>query len=160
MSSDARIQLRIMRLPHGVDLPLPEYHSAQAAGLDLLAAVPDNAPVEIAPGKRAAIPTGIALALPGGHEGQVRPRSGLALQHGVTVLNTPGTIDADYRGEVRVILVNLGSEPFLVRRGMRVAQLVIAAFTRMTVVEATTLDPTARDTGGFGSTGTDQKIKK
>jgi len=155
MSGDVRIQLRIMRLPHGVDLPLPEYHSAQAAGLDLLAAVPDDAPVEIAPGKRAAIPTGIALALPAGHEGQVRPRSGLALQHGVTVLNAPGTIDADYRGEVQVILVNLGSEPFQVRRGMRVAQLVIAAFTPMVVVEATNLDPTARATGGFGSTGND-----
>ncbi|MBV1698001.1 MAG: dUTP diphosphatase [Hyphomicrobiales bacterium] len=155
MSGDTRVQLRIMRLPHGADLPLPDYHSAQAAGLDLLASVPDGAPVEIAPGKRAAIPTGIALALPAGYEGQVRPRSGMALQHGVTVLNAPGTVDADYRGEVQVILVNLGSEPFLVRRGMRVAQLVIAALTRASVVEATHLDSTARATGGFGSTGTD-----
>jgi dUTP pyrophosphatase len=153
MSAGARVELRIMRLPHGADLPLPEYHSAQAAGLDLLAAVPDNAPVEIAPGGRAAIPTGIAVALPQGHEGQVRPRSGLALQHGVTVLNAPGTVDADYRGEVQVILVNLGSEPFLVRRGARIAQLVIAAFAQVAVVEAASLDPTARATGGFGSTG-------
>ncbi len=158
MSTVARIELRIMRLPHGADLPMPEYHSAQAAGLDLVAAVPDNASVEIAPGRRASIPTGIAVALPQGHEGQVRPRSGLALQHGVTVLNAPGTIDADYRGEVQVILVNLGSEPFLVRRGMRIAQLVIAAFAQVAVVEAASLDPTGRATGGFGSTGTRTKI--
>ncbi len=153
MSSDAGVQLRIMRLSHGTDLPLPNYHSAQAAGLDLLAAVPDDAPVTIAPGTRAAIPTGIAVALPRGYEGQVRPRSGLALRHGVTVLNTPGTVDADYRGEVQVILVNLGSEPFVVRRGMRIAQFVIAAFEQMVVIEAASLDPTARATGGFGSTG-------
>jgi dUTP pyrophosphatase len=158
MSAGARVELRIMRLPHGADLPLPEYHSAQAAGLDLVAAVPDDAPVEIAPGGRAAIPTGIAVALPQGHEGQVRPRSGLALQHGVTVLNAPGTVDADYRGEVQVILVNLDSEPFLVRRGMRIAQLVIAAFAQVTAVEAASLDPTERATGGFGSTGTKTKI--
>jgi dUTP pyrophosphatase len=158
MSAGANAELRIMRLPHGADLPLPEYHSAQAAGLDLLAAVPDNAPIEIAPGARAAVPTGIAVALPQGHEGQVRPRSGLALQHGVTVLNAPGTVDADYRGEVQIILVNVGSEPFLVRRGMRIAQLVIAAFAQVRIVEAASLDPTARATGGFGSTGTRTKI--
>ena len=158
MSNGARLAMRIMRLPHGADLPLPEYHSAQAAGLDLLAAVPDDAPVEIVPGGRAAIPTGIAVALPEGHEGQVRPRSGLALRHGVTVLNTPGTVDADYRGEVQVILVNLGPEAFLVRRGMRIAQLVIAACVQADLVEAASLDPTARATSGFGSTGTAANI--
>ncbi len=147
-----------MRLPHGADLPLPEYHSTQAAGLDLLAAVPDDAPVEIAPGGRAAIPTGIVVAVPEGHEGQVRPRSGLALRHGVTVLNAPGTIDADYRGEVQAILINLGPDPFLVKRGMRIAQLVIAACVQVALVETESLHPTARATGGFGSTGTAAKI--
>ena len=112
------------------DLPLPQYQSALAAGLDLLAAVPVGAPVEIAPGARALIPTGVAIALPPGHEGQVRPRSGLAVRHSVTVLNTPGTVDADYRGELQVILVNLGSEPFIVQRGMRIAQMMIAPVQR------------------------------
>ncbi len=116
-----------MRLPHAADLPLPAYQSALAAGLDLLAAVPADAPVEIAPGGRAMIPTGLAIALPGGSEGQIRPRSGLAIRHGITVLNAPGTIDADYRGEIQVILINLGAEPFVVSRGMRIAQLIIAA---------------------------------
>jgi dUTP pyrophosphatase len=116
------VRAKVMLLPHGADLPLPAYQSAEAAGLDLMAAVPANAPVTIAPGARAQIPTGIAIALPRGTEGQVRPRSGLAARHGVTVLNTPGTIDADYRGEIQVILVNFGEEPFLVTRGLRVAQ--------------------------------------
>ena len=137
MSGDERVEVRIMRLPHGADLPLPEYQSALAAGLDLIAAVPADAPVEIAPGARAMIPTGIAIALPPDHEGQVRPRSGLARRHGVTVLNSPGTIDADYRGEMQVILVNLGSEPFIVRRGMRIAQLVIARYATRKLVEMT-----------------------
>jgi dUTP pyrophosphatase len=147
------IELRILRLPHGADLPLPAYHSEHAAGLDLLAAVAAEAPVAIAPGGRALIPTGIALALPPGSEGQVRPRSGLAAKHGVTVLNSPGTIDADYRGEVQVILVNLGGETFTVTRGMRIAQLVVAPVARALVREATELDATTRGQNGFGSTG-------
>jgi len=145
--------LPVMRLPHGADLPLPQYHSALAAGLDLLAAVPDDAPVTITPGGRAMIPTGIAIALPRGSEGQVRPRSGLASRHGVTVLNSPGTVDADYRGEIAVILVNLGAEPFVVERGMRIAQLIVARVQHARVVESADLDATGRGTGGFGSTG-------
>ena len=117
------VELRIVRLPHAADLPLPAHHSAHAAGLDLLAAVPPDAPIELAPGGRALVPTGIAVALPPGNEGQIRPRSGLAIRHGVTVLNSPGTIDADYRGELQVILVNLGTESFVIRRGMRIAQM-------------------------------------
>ena len=144
----------MVRLPHGADLPLPAYQSALAAGLDLLAAVPADAPVSIAPGERAAIPTGIAIALPPGSEGQVRPRSGLALRHGVTVLNAPGTVDADYRGEVQVILVNFGSDSFTVERGARIAQLVIAATMQAVICEVASLDETTRGVGGFGSTGT------
>ena len=147
------IDVRFMRLPHGADLPLPQYQTAQAAGLDLLAALPADAPVELLPGARALIPTGVAIALPEGSEGQVRPRSGLAIHHGVTVLNAPGTIDADYRGELQVILVNLGAEPFTVRRGMRIAQLVIAPIQHANLVECAVLDDTARAAGGFGSTG-------
>lgn len=146
-------EIRVMRLPHAADLPLPERHSALAAGLDLTAAVAADAPVVIASGGRAAIPTGLVLALPAGHEGQVRPRSGLAIRHGVTVLNAPGTIDADYRGEVQVLLVNLGAEPFTVTRGMRIAQLVVAPVTAARLVETQNLDETTRGTGGFGSTG-------
>ncbi len=147
------IEIRVARLPHGADLPLPAYQSKLASGCDLLAAIPQEEPIVIAPGARAAIPTGIALALPPGTEGQVRPRSGLAARSGVTVLNAPGTIDADYRGEVRVLLVNLGGAPFTVRRGMRIAQLVIAPNLRARMIETTRLDDTVRDTGGFGSTG-------
>jgi dUTP pyrophosphatase len=149
-----KIQLRIVRLPHGRDLPLPAYQSELAAGIDLVAAVPANAPVTIAAGQRAAIPTGIAVALPAGVEGQIRPRSGLALRHGLTVLNSPGTVDADYRGEVHVILVNLGTEPFTVERGTRIAQLVFAATLQATICEVANLDETSRGVGGFGSTGT------
>jgi dUTP pyrophosphatase len=145
--------VRITRLPHGRDLPLPSYQSALAAGLDLVAAVPDNIPCTIAPAARALIPTGIAVALPAGFEAQVRPRSGLAVRHGLTVLNAPGTVDADYRGEVQVALVNLGTEPVMVTRGMRIAQLVVAPVTRVDLQEVATLDETARGTGGFGSTG-------
>jgi dUTP pyrophosphatase len=145
--------VRIARLPHGADLPLPSYQSAFAAGLDLYAAVPADAPVVIAPGSYAKIPTGITLALPPGTEGQVRPRSGLAAQHGVTLLNTPGTIDADYRGEVSVLLINHGGAPFEVTRGMRIAQLVVADIVRVNVREAEELDNTERGAGGFGSTG-------
>ena len=147
------MQVQVMRLPHGADLPLPAYQSAHAAGMDLLAAVPSDAPVTLAPGARALIPTGIALALPHGVEGQVRPRSGLAARHGVTVLNTPGTIDADFRGEVQVILINHGAEPFVVTRGTRIAQLVLAAVVQAELQEASTLDTTSRGAGGFGSTG-------
>jgi dUTP pyrophosphatase len=150
------IEVRLMRLPHGADLPLPVYQSELAAGLDLLAAVPADAPVILAPGQRAAIPTGVALALPHGTEAQVRPRSGLALRHGVTVLNAPGTVDADYRGEIQAILVNLGQAPFVVERGMRIAQLVIAAVTRALIREVPGLDETTRGVAGFGSTGTRQ----
>jgi len=135
-------------------LPLPDYQSALAAGLDLLAAVPADAPIELAPGERALVPTGIAIALPPGFEGQVRPRSGLAARHGITVLNTPGTVDADYRGELQVILVNFGAEPFVISRGMRIAQLIAAPVQRIKLVEVDALESTARAQGGFGSTGT------
>lgn len=147
------IEVQVMRLPHGVDLPLPAYQSENAAGLDLVAAVPADAPIIIVPGARAAIPTGLALALPSGTEGQVRPRSGLAIQHGITVLNSPGTIDSDYRGEIHVLLVNLGNESFAVARGLRVAQLVIAPIAHAQLLEAKTLDKTGRGMGGLGSTG-------
>jgi dUTP pyrophosphatase len=146
------IDVSVIRLPHGADLPLPDYQSAQAAGLDLLAAV--TADVVVPPGKRAVIPTVIAIALPAGSEAQVRPRSGVAARHGVTVLNTPGTIDADYRGEIQVILINLGEEPYVVRRGARIAQLVIAPVLRAAISESKTLSGTDRGSGGFGSTGT------
>jgi dUTP pyrophosphatase len=149
----SEIAVRITRLPHGTDLPLPAYQSAHAAGLDLAAAVPADAPVTIAPGARALIPTGLAIALPPGHEAQVRPRSGLAARHGLTVLNAPGTIDADYRGELQVLLVNLGAESVAVARGMRIAQLVIAPVSRAHLDEVATLDETPRGMGGFGSTG-------
>lgn len=145
--------VRVMRLPHGADLPLPAYQSTAAAGLDLLAAVPGDAPLTISPGRHAAVPTGLAIALPEGTEAQVRPRSGLARNHGVTVLNAPGTIDADYRGEIQVLLINHGDVPFVITRGMRIAQLVIADVARVTLVEEATLDATSRGTGGFGSTG-------
>lgn len=152
------IEVRIVRLPHGADLPLPAYQSALAAGLDLLAAVPADAAVEIEPGHRALIPTGVAIALPPSHEAQVRPRSGLALRHGVTVLNSPGTIDADYRGEIQIILVNLGAEPFVINRGLRIAQLVIAPISHVKLVESASLDSTERSVAGFGSTGTTANI--
>jgi len=152
--SERRVEVGIKRLSHGADLPLPDYQSALAAGLDLLAAVPADAPIELAPGARALVPTGIAIALPPGFEGQVRPRSGLAARHGITVLNTPGTVDADYRGELQVILVNFGAEPFVISRGMRIAQLIAAPVQRIKLVEVDALESTARAQGGFGSTGT------
>ena len=147
------IDVRIQRLPHGKDLPLPSYQSAHAAGLDLLAALQDDAPLTIAPGARALVPTGVAIALPINFEAQVRPRSGLAMRHGLTVLNTPGTIDADYRGEIQVLLVNLGSESVKITRGMRIAQLIIAQVARAALSESAELDETGRGLGGFGSTG-------
>jgi dUTP pyrophosphatase len=149
----SKIDVQVMRLAHGKDLPLPSYQSAHAAGLDLLAAVPASAPLTIAPRDRALVPTGIAIALPENLEGQVRPRSGLAARHGLTVLNTPGTIDADYRGEVQVLLVNLGTEPVMITRGMRIAQLVIAPVVRAHISDVASLDKTSRGSGGFGSTG-------
>jgi dUTP pyrophosphatase len=148
-----------MRLPHAIDLPLPDYHSDLAAGLDLTAAVPSHGPVSIAPAGRALIPTGIAIALPPGIEGQIRPRSGLAFRSGVTVLNAPGTIDADYRGEIQVLLANLGADPFLVERGTRIAQLVFAPVMRATLLEVGTLDGTLRGVAGFGSTGTGRETQ-
>jgi dUTP pyrophosphatase len=147
------VEVRIMRLPHGKDLPLPSYQSEHAAGLDLIAAVAADAPLTLAPGSRALVPTGIAIALPPEHEAQVRPRSGLAARHGLTVLNAPGTIDADYRGEVQVLLVNLGTEAAAVTRGMRIAQLVIAPVSHARLTEVASLDETVRGSGGFGSTG-------
>jgi dUTP pyrophosphatase len=146
-------EVRVLRLPHGKDLPLPSYQSASAAGLDLLAAVSSTTPVIIAPGARALVPTGIAIALVSGYEAQVRPRSGLAARHGLTVLNTPGTIDADYRGEIQVLLINLGEEPVTVERGMRIAQMVIAPVVRAHILDVAFLDQTTRGSGGFGSTG-------
>ena len=147
------IELRLQRLPHGEGLPLPQYQSAEAAGLDLVAAVAADAPVVIPAGHRALIPTGIALALPPGFEAQVRPRSGLALNYGVTVLNAPGTIDSDYRGEVGVILVNLGQQSFTVERGSRIAQLVISATVQASICVVASLEETTRGVRGFGSTG-------
>jgi len=146
------VEVAVVRLPHAADLPLPAYATADAAGMDLLAAV--TAPVTIPPGGRALIPTGLTIALPPGYELQVRPRSGLALRHGIVLPNSPGTIDADYRGEVQVIVMNAGDAPFIVERGMRIAQAVLAPVVRATWREATTLDATARGSGGFGSTGT------
>jgi dUTP diphosphatase len=145
------ITVRVLRLPHGQGLPLPTYHSQHAAGLDLVAAVSE--PVELASGARALVPTGFALELPDGYEAQVRPRSGLALKHGVTLLNSPGTIDADYRGEVMVLLINHGSDPFTIRRGDRIAQLVIATVSHVEIVAVEALGVTTRGPGGFGSTG-------
>ena len=143
----------IVRLPHGEGLPLPAYETPQAAGMDLRAAVPDAEPLTLRPGARFPVPTGLAFALPPGFEAQVRPRSGLALKHGITCLNAPGTVDADYRGEVKVILVNHGEEDFVIRRGERIAQLVIAPVVQAAWVETDSLDETARGAGGFGSTG-------
>ena len=147
------VVVRLLRLPHGEGLPLPTYHSELAAGLDVVAGVSEGAPVELAPGARALVPTGFALELPAGYEAQLRPRSGLALKSGVTVLNSPGTIDADYRGEVKVLLVNLGAEPFTVRRGERIAQLVVAHVEHVRIEPVSELGGTSRGEGGFGSTG-------
>lgn len=147
------ITVEIQRLPHAEGLALPAYQSAHAAGLDLLAAVPDDKPLTMAPGQRALVPTGLMIAVPPGHEAQVRPRSGLALKHGVTVLNAPGTVDADYRGEVSVLLINHGDAPFTIRRGERIAQLVIATVTQANLVSVASLSSTDRGSGGFGSTG-------
>lgn len=145
--------LRIQRLPHAAGLALPAYETAGSAGLDLRAAVAEDAPLTLAPGQRALIPTGLKIALDHGFEAQVRPRSGLALKHGLTCLNSPGTIDSDYRGEVGVILINHGQEPFVIQRGERIAQMVIARHEQAELLEVETLDETSRGSGGFGSTG-------
>ena len=147
------VKVDILQLPHGKGLALPAYQTADAAGLDLFAAVPEDSPMMLAPGKQAMVPTGLAIALPPGFEAQVRPRSGLAAKHGVTVLNSPGTIDADYRGEVKVLLINHGPVPFVIESGMRIAQLVVAAYAAPTIVETESLDETERGAAGFGSTG-------
>jgi dUTP pyrophosphatase len=152
-----RTSIAVTRLPHAADLPLPAYATEHAAGMDLLAAVERD--LVLAPGQRAIVPAGIAIALPEGFEAQVRPRSGLAAKNGVTVLNAPGTIDADYRGEVGVILINLSQESFTITRGMRIAQMVIARYARATWNEVASLSETARGAGGFGSTGTVGKAK-
>ncbi len=143
----------LMRLAHGRDLPLPHHESAGASGMDLRAAVDAEAPLVLAPGQRALVPTGLAMALPQGFEAQIRPRSGLALRHGITVLNSPGTIDADYRGEIGIILINLGERDFVVERGARIAQMVIQSVTRGHWQEVETLPDSPRGAGGFGSTG-------
>jgi dUTP pyrophosphatase len=147
------IGIKILRLPHGAGLPLPAYKTAEAAGCDLAAAVPEDAPLVIPPGGRTLVPTGFAVAIPPGHEGQVRPRSGLSIEHGVTVINAPGTIDADYRGEVRVPIVNLGDAAFTIARGMRIAQIVVAPVTRAAFTEVDALSTSERGSDGFGSTG-------
>jgi dUTP pyrophosphatase len=148
---DAEIAVPVRVLPHGEGLPLPAYATAQAAGVDLMAAIGE--PIKILPGARIVIPTGLSIALPEGYEGQVRPRSGLARKHGITILNSPGTIDADYRGEVQVLLINLSPDPFTVERGERIAQLVVAPVTRVAFERMEALNETQRGTGGFGSTG-------
>lgn len=150
----SRVRIRVQRLPHSEGLPLPIYQSAEAAGMDLLAAVPENKPLKLKPRGRALVPTGLVIALPPGTEAQIRPRSGLALKHGITVLNAPGTIDSDYRGELMVLLVNLGSVTFEIRRGERIAQMVVQAVARARLVEVDAVGATKRGAGGFGSTGT------
>ena len=148
------LSIPIVQLAHAQDLALPEFATALSAGMDMVAAVPESAPVTIAPGAHAMLPTGLSIALPEGFEAQVRPRSGLAAKHAVTVLNSPGTIDADYRGEICVLLINHGKEPFVITRGMRIAQMIIAPFTRVSWLPAAALASTERGEGGFGSTGT------
>jgi dUTP pyrophosphatase len=147
------VRAQIVRLPHAQGLELPTYGTPGAAGMDLRAAIAEDAPITLAPGERAMVPTGLSIAVPEGFEAQVRPRSGLAVKHGISCVNTPGTIDSDYRGEVHVVLINLGQEPFTLRRGERIAQMVIAAYARVEWEEVEALTETARGAGGFGSTG-------
>lgn len=151
------VPVSVQRLPHGADIALPQYETEGAAGLDLLAAIDEGETLSLAPGARHMVPTGLAIALPLGFEAQIRPRSGLAAKNGITTLNAPGTIDCDYRGEIKVILINHGSETFVITRGMRIAQMVIAPVTRATFEECDNLPETARGTGGFGSTGTGKR---
>lgn len=147
----SKVTVALQQIPHGKDLPLPEYATAQSAGVDLMAAIEED--IVLNPLERALIPTGIAIALPKGYEAQVRPRSGLALKNGISIVNAPGTIDADYRGEIKVILINLGSEPFTITRGARIAQMVVAPVTQVQWQETESLEETQRSSGGFGSTG-------
>tara|TARA_R110000787_G_scaffold16825_8_gene52958 strand:+ start:12059 stop:12514 length:456 start_codon:yes stop_codon:yes gene_type:complete len=147
------VTVSVCPLPHFEGLNLPAYETAGSAGMDVRAALPDDEPVVLAPGARAMVPTGLSVAIPEGYEIQVRPRSGLAAKHGLTCLNTPGTIDSDYRGEIKVILINLGAEPFTIARGERIAQLVLAPVTQLAWAETDSLDETSRGAGGFGSTG-------
>jgi dUTP pyrophosphatase len=150
---NATVTIDVRQLPHGEGLALPAYQTAHAAGLDLVAAVPEHAPLVLVPGRHTLVATGLTIALPPGYEAQIRPRSGLAAKHGVTVLNAPGTLDADYRGEIGVLLINHGDAPFTIRRGERIAQMVIAKVARVELVTATTLPESGRGSGGFGSTG-------
>lgn len=147
------VKIAIQQLHHGEGLALPAYQSEHAAGLDLLAAIPESSPLILSPGKRALVATGLSIALPPGYEAQIRPRSGLASKHGITVLNAPGTVDADYRGEIGVLLINHGDAPFAIRRGERIAQMVIASVAKAEVVPVVSLSATRRGSGGFGSTG-------
>lgn len=151
MTDRITIEVQVLASAHG--LPLPAYQTAHAAGMDLVAAIRDDAPMTLLPGHRALVPTGLIVAVPAGYEAQVRPRSGLALKHGITVLNAPGTVDADYRGEIGVILINHGAESFVIRRGERIAQMILAPVTRGNLVVAASLSETERGSGGFGSTG-------
>ena len=153
LHAEIRPTLNLVRLPNGAGVDLPAYETSGAAGMDLRAAVDADQPMTLAPGKRALVPTGFIFEIPAGYEAQIRPRSGLAFKHGITCLNTPGTIDSDYRGEVKVLLVNLGEENFVIERGMRIAQMVIAPVTQVSVREAPDASETARGAGGFGSTG-------
>lgn len=148
-----RPTLNLKRLPHGADLDLPSYETAGAAGMDLRAAIDAEAPLTLGPGTRALVPTGLIMEIPQGYEVQIRPRSGLAIKNGITCLNSPGTVDSDYRGEVKVILANLGEEPFTIERGMRIAQMIVAPVTQVTVAEISSVSETQRGAGGFGSTG-------
>ena len=149
----SQITVQLMQLPHGKDLPLPSYETAEAAGMDLRAAVPEDTPLTLKPGARELVPTGFAMAIPPGFEAQIRPRSGLALKHGIGLVNAPGTVDSDYRGEIKIILINLGREDFEISRGMRIAQMIIAPVLQVAIEPVESLDDTARGAGGFGSTG-------
>ena len=149
----SQITAQLKQLPHGKDLPLPSYETAEAAGMDLRAAVPEDTPLILKPGARELVPTGFAMAIPHGFEAQIRPRSGLALKHGIGLVNAPGTVDSDYRGEIKIILINLGNEDFEISRGMRIAQMIIAPVLQVAIKPVESLDDTARGAGGFGSTG-------
>lgn len=152
------VQVKLLKLPHGADLPLPEYATEHSAGMDLMAAIDSD--IILKPMERTLVATGIAIALPDGYEAQIRPRSGLAFKNGISLVNTPGTIDADYRGEIKVLLINLGAENFTISRGMRIAQMIVAPYSRVSWQQAESLDDTARSSGGFGSTGVHKKEKE
>ena len=153
----SQITAQLMQLSHGKGLPLPSYETAEAAGMDLRAAVPEDAPLTLKPGERELVPTGFAMAIPLGFEVQIRPRSGLALKHGIGLVNAPGTVDSDYRGEIKIILINLGQEDFEISRGMRIAQMIIAPVLQVAIEPVESLNNTTRGAGGFGSTGVGAK---